>query len=163
VKESLEVMIQEQLDGKPLLLGQREQGSSQIESVSTDDVLISAANNPLAAEDIISPHVVLSDMKILGKERMLHIIDLFRTSSLDVLNQLEIAAEKDDTREVRSLSHKLKGSSGSLGLTSLMRTLQSIEAAEDPLEAYKQNKRVLADQVTASITALDELIVDQRL
>jgi two-component system sensor histidine kinase TorS len=41
-----------------------------------------------------------------------------------------------------------------------MRTLHSIEAAEDPLEAYKQKKRVLADQVTASITALDELIAD---
>ncbi|MFZ5840590.1 MAG: TMAO reductase system sensor histidine kinase/response regulator TorS [Pseudomonadota bacterium] len=160
VKESLEVMIQEQLDGKPLLLGQREQGSSHKEPVSTDDVLISVDNNPLAAEDIISPHVVLSDMKILGRERMLHIIDLFRTSSLDALNQLEIAAEKDDTREVRSLSHKLKGSSGSLGLNTLMRTLQSIEAAENPLEAYKQKKRVLADQVTASITALDELIAD---
>ncbi|MCF7483711.1 TMAO reductase system sensor histidine kinase/response regulator TorS [Vibrio sp. J1-1] len=160
VKESLEVMIQEQLDGKPLLLSQKELSIPQIESVSIDAVAKPVDNNILPFNGMISPQVVLSDMKILGREKMLHIIDLFRTSSLDVINQLEIAAEKSDTNKVKSLAHKLKGSSGSLGLTTLMSTLQSIEAAADPLEVYKQNKSVLTDQITASISALDELIAD---
>lgn len=43
---------------------------------------------------IINPSVIQSDMKILGREKMLHIIDLFRNTSADVLGQLVESAEK---------------------------------------------------------------------
>ncbi|MBR9786374.1 MAG: TMAO reductase system sensor histidine kinase/response regulator TorS [Vibrionaceae bacterium] len=164
VKDALGALIQEQLDGKPLLLKQKEGSSQPIDSVFTEAVAETVEKNNMISKEIettlISPEVVLSDMNVLGREKMLHIVDLFRSSSLDVLNQLEIAAEKSDTNKVKSLAHKLKGSSGSLGLTALMSTLQSIEGATDPLETYKQKQSVLTEQITVSINALDELIAD---
>ena len=164
VKDALGAMIQEQLEGKSWLLTQKDDFSHPIDSVLTEAVAESGASEHLTVKEmetaLITPEVVQSDMKVLGREKVLHIIDLFRESSLDITNQLEIATEKSDKNQVKSLAHKLKGSSGSLGLTMLMSTLQSIEAAEDPLEAYKQKKSVLTKQITASITALDELIAD---
>ena len=159
-KDALGAMIQEQLEGKSWLLTQKDDFSHPINTVLTE---AGASKHHTAKEMetvLITPEVVQSDMKVLGREKVLHIIGLFRKSSLDVAHQLEIAAETRDTNQVKSLAHKLKGSSGSLGLTMLMSTLQSIEAAEDPLEAYKQKKSVLTKQITASITALDELMAN---
>nr|WP_319552404.1 TMAO reductase system sensor histidine kinase/response regulator TorS [uncultured Vibrio sp.] len=159
-KDALGAMIQEQLEGKSWLLTQKDDFSHPIDTVLTE---AGASKHHTAKEMetvLITPEVVQSDMKVLGREKVLHIIGLFRKSSLDVAHQLEIAAETRDTNQVKSLAHKLKGSSGSLGLTMLMSTLQSIEAAEDPLEAYKQKKSVLTKQITASITALDELMAN---
>nr|WP_319556485.1 TMAO reductase system sensor histidine kinase/response regulator TorS [uncultured Vibrio sp.] len=164
VKDALGTMIQEQLDGKSWLLAQNDDFSHPIDSVLTEAATESSENKHLISKEIesslITPEVVLSDMKVLGREKVLHILDLFRESSLDVANQLKIAAEKSDSNQVKSLAHKLKGSSGSLGLTALMSTLHNIEAAADPLKTYKQKQSVLAEQITASIKALDELIAE---
>ncbi|MDV6250010.1 TMAO reductase system sensor histidine kinase/response regulator TorS [Vibrio sp. EA2] len=162
IKDTLGTLIQEQLDGKPLLLDQIDSLPQEQGSVLTEAVAESVENNLMPSKEVepglIAPEVVLSDMKVLGREKMLHIIGLFRKSSLDVAHQLEIAAETRDTNQVKSLAHKLKGSCGSLGLTALMSTLQSIEGASDPLEAYKQKQSVLTEQITASINALDEMM-----
>ncbi|NMS32267.1 Hpt domain-containing protein, partial [Vibrio parahaemolyticus] len=107
---------------------------------------------------IINPSVIESDMKILGREKMLHIINLFRTTSADVLSKLQASAEDNDSKEVKNLAHKLKGSAGSLGLTALMNACQAIEAAPQPLDTYNATKDDLVSQVSASIQALDELL-----
>ena len=107
---------------------------------------------------IINPSVIESDMKILGREKMLHIINLFRTTSADVLSKLQASAGGNDSKQVKNLAHKLKGSAGSLGLTALMNSCQAIEAAPQPLDTYMATKDQLASQVSESIQALDELM-----
>ena len=159
-KEALAALIQDMLDGKQLLLPQ--------ECVLQDETTTTTNNNemlvttdPIAEEPamvIINPNVIQSDMKFLGREKMLHIIDLFRQTSADVLSQMEASAENGESRAVKDLAHKLKGSAGSLGLTALMKTCQSIEVAAESLEAYTEHHNALKTQVSESVIALDNLM-----
>jgi len=98
-------------------------------------------------------------MKILGREKMWHIIHLFRTNSIDVLSKLHASAGENNSKDMKNLAHKLKGSAGSLGLTALMSACQAIEAAPQPLDTYKETKDDLVSLLLASIQTLDELMM----
>ncbi|EGQ7877223.1 TMAO reductase system sensor histidine kinase/response regulator TorS [Vibrio parahaemolyticus] len=164
-KEALATLIQDVLDGKQLLLPQSGECLPLSETSDTN-----LTNENQVEQDhqqreepemvIINPSVIQSDMKILGREKMLHIIDLFRNTSADVLGQLVESAEKNDSLAVKNLAHKLKGSAGSLGLTALMNTCQSIEIAAEPLDTYNSQQGLLDEQVAASVNALDELMAE---
>ncbi|MEF1304307.1 Hpt domain-containing protein, partial [Vibrio owensii] len=163
-KEALSALIQDMLDGKQLLLPQSGECLAQDEIITTSDNDTVSVTTDLIAEEpamvIINPNVIQSDMKILGKEKMLHIIDLFRQTSADVLSQMESSAQNGESRAVKDLAHKLKGSAGSLGLTALMNTCQSIEIASESLEAYTMLRADLKGQVSDSVIALDELMAE---
>lgn len=138
-KEALATLIQDVLDGKQLLLPQSGECLPLSETSDTNLTIENQVEQDHQQREepemvIINPSVIQSDMKILGREKMLHIIDLFRNTSADVLGQLVESAEKNDSLAVKNLAHKLKGSAGSLGLTALMNTCQSIEIAAEPLD-----------------------------
>ncbi|MBE4732569.1 TMAO reductase system sensor histidine kinase/response regulator TorS [Vibrio parahaemolyticus] len=164
-KEALATLIQDVLDGKQLLLPQ---SGECLPLSETSDINLTIENQVEQDHQqreepemvIINPSVIQSDMKILGREKMLHIIDLFRNTSADVLGQLVESAEKNDSLAVKNLAHKLKGSAGSLGLTALMNTCQSIEIAAEPLDTYNAQQGLLDEQVAASVNALDELMAE---
>ena len=161
-KEALAALIQDMLEGRQLLLPQN-CVAQQEQNTTTENNEKTVLDDPIAEEPamvIINPNVIQSDMKILGREKMLHIIDLFRQTSADVLSQLETSDKNGDSRAVKDLAHKLKGSAGSLGLTALMNTCQVIEIAPEPLEAYTKTSDALKQQVNESVIALDELMVD---
>ncbi|EJG1063306.1 TMAO reductase system sensor histidine kinase/response regulator TorS [Vibrio parahaemolyticus] len=164
-KEALATLIQDVLDGKQLLLPQSGECLPLNETSDTNLTIENQVEQDHQQREepemvIINPSVIQSDMKILGREKMLHIIDLFRNTSADVLGQLVESAEKNDSLAVKNLAHKLKGSAGSLGLTALMNTCQSIEIAAEPLDTYKAQQGLLDEQVAASVKALDELMVE---
>lgn len=153
VKEDLGEVIQNQLDGKQMLLPPSQDCEVQNEQASSELVTQTAVSETT----LINPEVVLSDMNILGRDTVRRLIDLFRNTSSEILAQMENSANENDAGKVKSLAHKLKGSAGSLGLTALMNTLQTIEAAGEPIDAYRRKQQHLAEQVTASINALDKL------
>ncbi|HAV1350260.1 TMAO reductase system sensor histidine kinase/response regulator TorS [Vibrio parahaemolyticus] len=162
-KEALATLIQDVLDGKQLLLPQSGECLPLSETSDTSLTIENQVEQDHQQREepemvIINPSVIQSDMKILGREKMLHIIDLFRNTSADVLGQLVVSAEKNDSLAVKNLAHKLKGSAGSLGLTALMNTCQSIEIAAEPLDTYNAQQGLLDEQVAASVNALDELM-----
>ncbi|EGR0065505.1 TMAO reductase system sensor histidine kinase/response regulator TorS [Vibrio parahaemolyticus] len=162
-KEALATLIQDVLDGKQLLLPQSGECLPLSETSDTNLTIENQVEQDHQQQEepemvIINPSVIQSDMKILGREKMLHIIDLFRNTSADVLGQLVVSAEKNDSLAVKNLAHKLKGSAGSLGLTALMNTCQSIEIAAEPLDTYNAQQGLLDEQVAASVNALDELM-----
>ncbi|ETX60108.1 TMAO reductase sytem sensor TorS [Vibrio parahaemolyticus SBR10290] len=164
-KEALATLIQDVLDGKQLLLPQSGECLPLNETSDTNLTIENQVEQDHQQREepemvIINPSVIQSDMKILGREKMLHIIDLFRNTSADVLGQLVESAEKNDSLAVKNLAHKLKGSAGSLGLTALMNTCQSIEIAAEPLDTYNAQQGLLDEQVAASVKALDELMVE---
>ncbi len=164
-KEALATLIQDVLDGKQLLLPQSGECLPLNETSDTNLTIENQVEQDHQQREepemvIINPSVIQSDMKILGREKMLHIIDLFRNTSADVLGQLVESAEKNDSLAVKNLAHKLKGSAGSLGLTVLMNTCQSIEIAAEPLDTYNAQQGLLDEQVAASVNALDELMVE---
>ncbi|ENQ8746228.1 TMAO reductase system sensor histidine kinase/response regulator TorS [Vibrio parahaemolyticus] len=164
-KEALATLIQDVLDGKQLLLPQSGECLPLSETSDTSLTIENQVEQDHQQREepemvIINPSVIQSDMKILGREKMLHIIDLFRNTSADVLGQLVESAEKNDSLAVKNLAHKLKGSAGSLGLTALMNTCQSIEIAAEPLDIYNTQQGLLDEQVAASVNALDELMAE---
>ncbi|MBM5082226.1 TMAO reductase system sensor histidine kinase/response regulator TorS, partial [Vibrio parahaemolyticus] len=164
-KEALATLIQDVLDGKQLLLPQSGECLPLSETSDTNLTIENQVEQDHQQREepemvIINPSVIQSDMKILGREKMLHIIDLFRNTSADVLGQLVESAEKNDSLAVKNLAHKLKGSAGSLGLTALMNTCQSIEIAAEPLDTYNAQQGLLDEQVAASVYALDELMAE---
>ncbi|EGR2723765.1 TMAO reductase system sensor histidine kinase/response regulator TorS [Vibrio parahaemolyticus] len=164
-KEALATLIQDVLEGKQLLLPQSGECLPLSETSDTNLTIENQVEQDHQQKEepemvIINPSVIQSDMKILGREKMLHIIDLFRNTSADVLGQLVESAEKNDSLAVKNLAHKLKGSAGSLGLTALMNTCQSIEIAAEPLDTYNAQQGLLDEQVAASVNALDELMVE---
>ncbi|WP_029845472.1 response regulator, partial [Vibrio parahaemolyticus] len=164
-KEALATLIQDVLDGKQLLLPQSGECLPLSETSDTNLTIENQVEQDHQQREepemvIINPSVIQSDMKILGREKMLHIIDLFRNTSADVLGQLVESAEKNDSLAVKNLAHKLKGSAGSLGLTALMNTCQSIEIAAEPLDTYNAQQGLLDEQVAASVNALDELMAE---
>ncbi|MDF4749967.1 TMAO reductase system sensor histidine kinase/response regulator TorS [Vibrio parahaemolyticus] len=164
-KEALATLIQDVLDGKQLLLPQSGECLPLSETSDTNPTIENQVEQDHQQREepemvIINPSVIQSDMKILGREKMLHIIDLFRNTSADVLGQLVESAEKNDSLAVKNLAHKLKGSAGSLGLTALMNTCQSIEIAAEPLDTYNAQQGLLDVQVAASVNALDELMAE---
>ncbi|HCH5254795.1 TPA: TMAO reductase system sensor histidine kinase/response regulator TorS [Vibrio parahaemolyticus] len=164
-KEALATLIQDVLDGKQLLLPQSGECLPLSETSDTSLTIENQVEQDHQQREepemvIINPSVIQSDMKILGREKMLHIIDLFRNTSADVLGQLVVSAEKNDSLAVKNLAHKLKGSAGSLGLTALMNTCQSIEIAAEPLDTYNAQQGLLDEQVAASVNALDELMAE---
>ncbi|MGI3047972.1 TMAO reductase system sensor histidine kinase/response regulator TorS [Vibrio parahaemolyticus] len=164
-KEALATLIQDVLDGKQLLLPQSGECLPLSETSDTNLTIESQVEQDHQQREepemvIINPSVIQSDMKILGREKMLHIIDLFRNTSADVLGQLVESAEKNDSLAVKNLAHKLKGSAGSLGLTALMNTCQSIEIAAEPLDTYNAQQGLLDEQVATSVNALDELMAE---
>ncbi|MBE3781986.1 TMAO reductase system sensor histidine kinase/response regulator TorS [Vibrio parahaemolyticus] len=164
-KEALATLIQDVLDGKQLLLPQSGECLPLSETSDTSLTIENQVEQDHQQREepemvIINPSVIQSDMKILGREKMLHIIDLFRNTSADVLGQLVVSAEKNDSLAVKNLAHKLKGSAGSLGLTALMNTCQSIEIAAEPLDTYNAQQGLLDEQVATSVNALDELMAE---
>ena len=93
-------------------------------------------------------------MAILGKEKMQSIVGLFEESSQVILDEMAMASEAKNSREVKSLAHKLKGSAGSLGLGKLHQVCLAIEAASEPLTEYENTVGALIETVEESNQAL---------
>ena len=164
-KEALATLIITQLTGRQLLLPQPDPSDpmcgvqkGDIASVS-DSALVNdldETSNQQQEVDVllIDPKVIEGDLAILGKEKMVTIVGLFEESSQTILDEMATANEAQDAREIKSLAHKLKGSAGSLGLGKLHHACLAIEAAVQPLEAYKEGAEELVALVADSNEAL---------
>lgn len=141
-KDALCRLIQNSLDGKTLLLEQVPCSEKEID---------------VERRDIIDTSVVEADMSVLGKAKMQDIMEMFKVGADEVLNLLE-HAETDS--EAKSLAHKLKGSSGSLGLNALFDCCQIIEKDINSLSCYFSQKETLLTLVEESKAALEAVLLD---
>lgn len=174
-KEALSELIVEQLDGHTLLLPQPDPSdaicckvSSKPQDAELDlSALALGGSAQLANQDteinqgdqivqIIDPKIIKDDLAILGHDKIVQIVGLFDQSSQATLDELAVADEAENAREIKSLAHKLKGSAGSLGLSALFALCQSIEASEEPLIQYRDNADSLSELVRDSLAALRE-------
>ena len=114
-------------------------------------------------QKIIDKKVIEGDVAVLGVEKMQQIFGLFEQSSREVLDELKQAAESENSREVKSLVHKLKGSAGSLGLIELHHACQAIEADVDPLNKYLEQPEQLPRIVQESNCALQAFSKSNRI
>ncbi|RTZ17302.1 TMAO reductase system sensor histidine kinase/response regulator TorS [Vibrio aquaticus] len=141
-KDALCQLIQNSLDGKTLLLEQVPCNEEKVE---------------MEQRNIIDARVVEADMSVLGKEKMRDIMEMFKVGADEILSLLE-GAETDS--EAKSLAHKLKGSSGSLGLNALFDCCQTIEKDINSLSCYFSQKETLLTLVEESKAALEAILLD---
>lgn len=158
-KEALARLIVTQLTGRRLLLPQPDPSDrmcsaqkGEVDSVNDVDETINQQQEVDVL--IIDPKVIEGDLAILGKEKMQSIVGLFEESSQVILDEMAMASEAKNSREVKSLAHKLKGSAGSLGLGKLHQVCLAIEAASEPLTEYENTVGALIETVEESNQAL---------
>lgn len=104
---------------------------------------------------LLNVELLNADLHILGQEKMVQIVTLFTQSSQEIAAQMAQASVAGDGEKIKNLAHKLKGSAGSLGLTSLMTLCQQIEADISPLQAYRTEQQTLDTVLIDSIRALN--------
>lgn len=104
--------------------------------------------------ELLNVDLLNADLHILGQEKMVQIVTLFTQSSQEIAAQMAQASVAGDAQQIKNLAHKLKGSAGSLGLTSLMMLCQQIEADISPLQAYRTEQQTLDKVLTDSIVTL---------
>ncbi len=141
-KDALCLLIQNCLQGQQLILPQ-----------GTVNEPKNATNQP-----VIDSSVVISDMSILGKDKMREICELFAQGSEQILREMQVGEQSQDNMLIKQLAHKLKGSAGSLGLLALFDLCLQIEKDNAPLTCYLDNKSRLTELVSASKQALDALM-----
>ncbi len=149
-KEALSALIQKMLEGKVLVCVE-----SQATVVSSDACSSIAQSQN---SNLMDPQVVLSDMEVLGADKMRQIIELFKSSSDEILQALVSAANEANEAQVKGLAHKLKGSAGSLGLNKLMTLCKTIETHSSPISLYLNEKEALEECVELSYHALKNLV-----
>ncbi|KGK14638.1 TMAO reductase system sensor histidine kinase/response regulator TorS [Vibrio navarrensis] len=104
--------------------------------------------------ELLNVELLNADLHILGQEKMVQIVTLFTQSSQEIAAQMAQVSVAGDGEQIKNLAHKLKGSAGSLGLTSLMTLCQQIEADISPLQAYRTEQQTLDTVLTDSIVTL---------
>ena len=78
------------------------------------------------------------------------LLDLFLSSTPPLLDELRVAAERDDRDELKRAAHKLKGSCQNIGATFMTTLCKTIEAADgNALETVAQLTDALASTETA--------------
>lgn len=163
-KEALAKLVNSQLAEHELLLPQPDP-NDRICSVQNGEIdsVHQPIDKPQIAQGkeeadvlIIDVKVIEGDLAILGKEKMQTIVGLFEQSSRETLNELVDASDSNDSRAVKSLAHKLKGSAGSLGLLALFDVCKNIEMSSNPLSQYSDSAEHLTELVKDSLTALQQ-------
>lgn len=90
----------------------------------------------------------LGDDKDLIKE----ILELFKDTTLEIVESLEKAANEGDFEAVKRSAHSLKGSAGNIGAKALHEAMRNIEAA-----CAVEDQKALVEQVRDSITKYNQL------
>lgn len=138
-KDALCRLIQSHLDGKTLTTNLAPSGPKPEKEMTVQ---------------LLNERIIQDDLAVLGKAKMEQIITLFVDGSDEMLQELSQAEEHDNAIQIKQIAHKLKGSSGSLGLLALHDICLQIEKDPAPLEAYQQRKDALVDVVQQSKLAL---------
>jgi two-component system sensor histidine kinase TorS len=137
-REALQETIARLLDGQTLV--------NDFESMRSSGYLDS--------DDVLDTSVLKADINVLGMDRVGQILDAFYVSGEEIVRQLQLAEEDGDQQGIASLTHKLKGSAGALGLTALYKQCLAIEKANQPLLEFKEKKHQLNETYHVSVLAL---------
>ena len=89
---------------------------------------------------------------------MKEIIDIFDEMAKDILQLMQEAENNGDPNQLKALAHKLKGSSGSLGLLALYDMCLDIEKTDQPIIAYQKIKSQLPNLIQQSSDSLHRLV-----
>ncbi|MGF1776810.1 TMAO reductase system sensor histidine kinase/response regulator TorS [Vibrio nomapromontoriensis] len=147
-REALKSLIQSKIRG-------RELRAAPIPLIEVD----MEANMGLKNTTMVDEQVLEQDVKVLGVTRMTKIVDAFTSSSQVTLEELERAAQQGEAKRVKDLAHKLKGSAGALGLTTLFEHCLTIEKSQDPIGDYIRLVDHIVSVKAQSVAVLNNILV----
>lgn len=156
VEKQLEESIVKTLSGRDLLLDQSiihriEEPLSEVQEHAQETH--SDLGNKKA---ILDENVLAKDLAVLGEKQVTKLVTLFETSSNETLEPLLVALKANDCKTVMDLSHRLKGSAGSLGLQQLHQLCLQFEVAGKEGDLSQCKASDMACLVEASQQALYE-------
>ncbi|MYM58769.1 TMAO reductase system sensor histidine kinase/response regulator TorS [Vibrio sp. OCN044] len=128
------------------------------DSVSNRPIFNSPEQNQDDETHIVNAKTIEQDISILGQSKMKEIIDIFDEMAKDILQLMQEAENNRDPNQLKALAHKLKGSSGSLGLMALYDMCLDIEKADQPIIAYQKIKSQLPNLIQQSSDSLHRLV-----
>ncbi len=84
----------------------------------------------------------------LGNDRELieEILELFSTTSSELIETLKEAADESDLETIRRVAHSLKGSAANIGAKAFLESMRDIEAA-----CAEEDTEAVSDKVSNSI------------
>ncbi|MBU2895154.1 TMAO reductase system sensor histidine kinase/response regulator TorS [Vibrio hepatarius] len=115
-------------------------------------------HSELSLDRVINSKIIEQDTLILGPKKMKEIIEIFDDTANSILRSLQDALDETNSKQIKALVHKLKGSAGSLGLNELYDICLSIEKSEHPTKAYKHVQSKLPTLIQQSIQALYQVV-----
>lgn len=121
---------------------------------------LSERNKETEESSLFDSTIIKSDMEALGHEKMAQIVGLFETNSAAILADLDLAFQSGDSKQVKDLAHKLKGSCASLGLTALYHDCSDIESGDEPLLDYSQRKVQLHQRLSLAMLFLSKQLIE---
>ncbi|EGU50920.1 TorS [Vibrio nigripulchritudo ATCC 27043] len=130
-------------------------GIRESEFSSTEPKLVT--ENATPEFDLLDVSVIRQDASVLGKEKVMSWIEIFKQSSAQDWENICLAFEAGDETEVKSHAHKLKGSAASLGLTALREALAEIESSSDLLALLRRERDAIKSLLDNSVEALQTL------
>ena len=114
----------------------------------------------LADIPLLNPSVLGDDLKILGMEQVLKLVQLFADSSQKTMETLQIAVVNKDHNSIEQMAHSLKGAAGTMGLSQLHEGCLRLER-EAKQQAIDEEiavviHRILCDSIEALRTSFFE-------
>lgn len=94
--------------------------------------IVVEGNAPAASgntEALLDPSILEEDLKILGENRVLRMVDLFQSSIPDITEELREAIAASRWAKVGKVVHSLKSAAASLGLLRLHQKSRNVEIA----------------------------------
>ena len=128
------------------------------DSVSNQPIFNPPEKNQDDETHIVNAKTIEQDISILGQSKMKEIIDIFDEMAKDILQLMQEAENNGDPNQLKALAHKLKGSSGSLGLLALYDMCLDIEKTDQPIIAYQKIKSQLPNLIQQSSDSLHRLV-----
>ncbi len=122
--------------------------------------------HPVPASANILDMSVIEQLRILsnksGRNTLSNAIKQFNTSAIEQLNLMQHAATNDDLKELASIAHNLKSSSGTLGITQVYAAATEIEqfAIEKNTKSAQESVASLEKILDLSLQALQDLTIE---
>ncbi len=83
------------------------------------------------------------------------ILELFATTTPEIIESLKRAADEGDLETVRKCAHSIKGSSGNIGAEAMQESMRNIEAA-----CADQDPDAVREKVSDSLTEYSRLTLE---
>lgn len=107
--------------------------------------------------NVLDTSILDTIVATLGNDTVNQLVESYRVSIEEILDELDAATDIDDYVEIQRLVHKAKSSSGTLGLTGMFELCKKVEYAcrEENFEEADADLKLIKSCYEQSLEALE--------